>query len=55
VQAGGRGSSGTARILGLQPESVHQRLPVFLGSPEDIAELESYDDVQQLGHKKYSV
>ena len=54
MQAGGRGSNGTDRMLDIQPEKLHQRLPLFLGSPDDIAELESYGDVQQLGTKKYS-
>ena len=55
VQAGGIGSTGEQRILEMQPEALHQRLPVFIGSPDDILELESYDNVQQLGTKKYSV
>ena len=54
LQAGGKGSTGTERILALQPQSLHERIPVFLGSPEDILELETYDEVQQLGSKKYS-
>lgn len=55
VQAGGSGSTGAERILDLQPTTLHQRLPVFLGSPEDISELEGYGDVQQVGTKKYTV
>ena len=55
LQAGGRGSDGKQRILDIQPEKPHQRLPLFLGSPEDILELESYGDVQQVGTKKYTV
>ena len=43
------------RILAIQPEKLHQRLPLFLGSPADIAELESYGDVQQLKHPGYTV
>ena len=54
-QAGGMGSDGKRRILDIQPEKLHHRLPLFLGSPEDIAELESYGNVQQLGEKKYTV
>jgi fructose-1,6-bisphosphatase len=30
------------------PLALHHRLPVFIGSSEDIAELKSYEDVQQL-------
>ncbi|KAK9845922.1 hypothetical protein WJX81_006049 [Elliptochloris bilobata] len=54
-QAGGRGSDGVRRILDLAPEKLHQRLPLFLGSQEDIAELESYGDVQQLKNPGYTV
>ena len=43
------------RILDIQPEELHQRLPLFLGSAGDVAELESYGDVQQLGGKVYTV
>uniref|UniRef100_A0A0D9WSZ1 fructose-bisphosphatase n=1 Tax=Leersia perrieri TaxID=77586 RepID=A0A0D9WSZ1_9ORYZ len=46
-QAGGRGSDGKNRILSIQPVKLHQRLPLFLGSMEDMLELESYGDVQQ--------
>lgn len=54
-QAGGKGSDGKQRILGIQPAKLHQRLPLFLGSPDDIEELESYGDVQQLSKKTYEV
>ncbi|XP_043816568.1 fructose-1,6-bisphosphatase, chloroplastic isoform X2 [Manihot esculenta] len=40
-QAGGRGSDGKVRILSLQPVKLHQRLSLFLGSLEDMEELES--------------
>lgn len=55
MQAGGSGSTGKERILDLQPQDLHERIPVFLGSLDDITELESYEDVQQLGSKRYSV
>nr|GMD02828.1 fructose-1,6-bisphosphatase, chloroplastic [Ipomoea batatas] len=54
-QAGGRGSDGKTRILSIQPVKLHQRLPLFLGSPEDIEELESYGDVQQKVNPGYEV
>ncbi|XP_050210177.1 fructose-1,6-bisphosphatase, chloroplastic [Mercurialis annua] len=54
-QAGGRGSDGKSRILSIQPVKLHQRLPLFLGSPEDIEELESYGDVQQKVNPGYEV
>jgi fructose-1,6-bisphosphatase I len=54
-QAGGRGSDGKQRIMDIAPSQLHQRLPLFLGSPDDIEELESYGDVQQLSSKTYTV
>lgn len=54
-QAGGKGSDGKNRILSIQPVKLHQRLPLFLGSPEDIQELESYGDVQQKVNPGYEV
>nr|XP_043629577.1 fructose-1,6-bisphosphatase class 1 [Erigeron canadensis] len=54
-QAGGKGSDGKNRILSLQPVKLHQRLPLFLGSPDDIDELESYGDVQQTVNPGYDV
>ena len=41
-QAGGRASNGKQRILEIQPENLHQRTPLFIGSEEDVKELESY-------------
>lgn len=55
AQAGGRGSDGKRRILDIAPEKLHQRLPLFLGSPDDIAELEGYGGVQQLKNPGYTV
>ncbi|CAK9309138.1 unnamed protein product [Citrullus colocynthis] len=54
-QAGGRGSDGKNRILSMQPGKLHQRLPLFLGSLEDMEELESYGDVQQKVNPGYEV
>jgi|TARA_B110000259_G_scaffold76773_1_gene90030 fructose-1,6-bisphosphatase I len=45
--AGGRGSDGVADILCMTPKATHERTPFFVGSVEDIDELESYGDVQQ--------
>ena len=39
-QAGGRSSDGKQSILKIQPTSLHERTPVFLGSSEDIAKCE---------------
>ncbi|KAD6454284.1 hypothetical protein E3N88_08990 [Mikania micrantha] len=54
-QAGGKGSDGKNRILSIQPVKLHQRLPLFLGSPDDIDELQSYGDVQQTVNPGYDV
>ncbi|KAK6916193.1 Fructose-1-6-bisphosphatase class I, N-terminal [Dillenia turbinata] len=54
-QAGGKGSDGERRILSIQPVKLHERLPLFLGSPEDIDELQSYGDVQQRVNPGYEV
>jgi len=40
-QAGGRATNGTQRILDLQPTGVHQRSPIFLGSPDDVKDIET--------------
>jgi fructose-1,6-bisphosphatase I len=43
AHAGGRAIDGrTGSLLDVRPERVHQKSPCFLGSPEDVAELESY-------------
>ena len=41
-QAGGASSTGIERIMSLQPESIHQRVPVILGSKHEVERLESY-------------
>ena len=41
-QAGGASSTGREGILSLQPESIHQRVPVILGSKHEVERLESY-------------
>lgn len=41
-QAGGKSSTGSRSILSIHPSSVHQRVPIFLGSAEDVLEVESY-------------
>jgi len=41
-QAGGRGSTGRGPLLDVQPESIHQRIPVVLGSHEEVERIERY-------------
>jgi fructose-1,6-bisphosphatase I len=41
-EAGGRASTGTEDILEIQPDQLHQRVPLFIGSREDVAAVEAY-------------
>jgi fructose-1,6-bisphosphatase I len=36
-QAGGAGSDGSRRLMDIQPEALHERVPVYLGSSEYVA------------------
>jgi fructose-1,6-bisphosphatase I len=40
-QAGGKATTGTTRILDVQPTALHQRVPLLIGSPEDVNEAEA--------------
>jgi len=46
-QAGGKAITGTQRILEIVPKQIHERCPVFMGSSEDV------QDVQEI-FKKYA-
>ncbi|CAG8585353.1 2866_t:CDS:2 [Acaulospora morrowiae] len=39
-QAGGKAITGTKRVLDVVPESIHSRCPIFLGSKEDVEDVE---------------
>ncbi|KAK6943053.1 Fructose-1-6-bisphosphatase class I, N-terminal [Dillenia turbinata] len=39
-QAGGKGSDGHQRILDIQPAEIHQRIPLYIGSVEEVEKLE---------------
>ncbi|PWA82939.1 fructose-1,6-bisphosphatase class 1/Sedoheputulose-1,7-bisphosphatase [Artemisia annua] len=41
-QAGGKAIDGVQRILDIQPEKIHQRTPIYIGSPDEIDKLVSY-------------
>jgi fructose-1,6-bisphosphatase I len=41
-QAGGRATNGKQRILDIQPEKLHQRVPIFIGSEEDVKMVEKF-------------
>jgi len=38
-QAGGLATTGTQRILDVEPKNIHGRCPVFLGSKEDVEDV----------------
>ena len=40
--AGGRATNGRQRIIELKPESLHQRTPIYIGSPEDVLLVEKF-------------
>lgn len=44
-QAGGNATTGTKRVLDVIPESIHSRCPIFLGSKDDV------EDVEKIFHK----
>ncbi len=48
-QAGGRASTGKKRILDIQPTRLHQRVPLIIGSSDDVALAEEFEQ----GHKKF--
>ena len=41
-QAGGAATDGKQRIMDIQPQKLHQRVPVFLGSKDEVARVTSY-------------
>lgn len=54
-QAGGAGSTGRQRILNIRPSDIHERVPTFLGSIENVYELDQfckyYSDVDEVQQK----
>ncbi|MEE8125837.1 MAG: class 1 fructose-bisphosphatase [Nitrospirales bacterium] len=41
-EAGGLGSTGSARVSQLPPQSLHQRVPLFIGSQDDVRQAEEF-------------
>jgi len=41
-QAGGQATTGTMRILDVEPKALHQRIPLIIGSGEDVSQAEAY-------------
>jgi fructose-1,6-bisphosphatase len=48
-QAGGAASTGRHRILDLMPSGLHQRVPVILGSSEEVERIVAYHQEHELG------
>ncbi|PNH07866.1 Fructose-1,6-bisphosphatase, chloroplastic [Tetrabaena socialis] len=42
MMAGGLGSTGQMRVMDVDPEKVHQRVPLFIGSKKEVEYLESF-------------
>ncbi len=53
-QAGGAASTGRGRILEVVPSSLHQRVPVILGSKNEVARLERYHGEYDRGDVAFS-
>ncbi len=51
-QAGGAASTGRGRILDVQPERIHQRVPVILGSRAEVDRVERYHQEFDKGEDK---
>jgi len=41
-QAGGAASTGTGRIMDVEPTEIHQRVGVVMGSKNEVAKVEEY-------------
>jgi fructose-1,6-bisphosphatase I len=41
-QAGGRASNGDMRILDIEPKKLHQRVPLIIGSADDVRDAETF-------------
>ena len=48
-EAGGKATNGTKPILDIQPTSIHQRAPIFIGSQENV---DDYLKIQEECSKK---
>ena len=51
-QAGGAASPAAERILEVTPERLHQRVPVILGSREEVARVDRYHAEYDRGEDK---
>jgi len=48
-QAGGAASTGRGRILEIEPDELHQRVPVILGSKDEVGRIERYHGEHERG------
>jgi fructose-1,6-bisphosphatase len=48
-QAGGLATTGRERILDVAPASIHQRVPLILGSRNEVERLHSYHEIHDRG------
>ncbi len=51
--AGGRATDGKKRILEIQPEKLHQRVPIFIGSEEDVLKVEEFMAKEEVNNNIY--
>lgn len=54
AQAGGSASNGTIPIMDVVPDELHQRVPLFIGSRENVALVESFIKEQQRADREAS-
>ena len=50
-QAGGAASTGRERLLEVQPSAIHQRVPVILGSRDEVERLVRYHAEHDAGEE----
>ncbi|MHB8580729.1 MAG: class 1 fructose-bisphosphatase, partial [Ignavibacteriaceae bacterium] len=51
--AGGRASNGKQRIMEIQPKSLHENTPLFIGSEEDIKMVEAFIAKEEIDNEIY--
>jgi fructose-1,6-bisphosphatase I / sedoheptulose-1,7-bisphosphatase len=54
-QAGGKSSTGRARVLDILPEHIHQRVPVVIGTAQEVALVERYTKAYDMGGEQEDI
>ena len=54
-QAGGKSSTGSQRIMDVVPESIHQRIPVIIGTSNEVSLVERYTKESDAGDTQFGV